>query len=224
MEHYAAQYAYPPEITEKFGDELTVAMFPASVVGWKLAYIPISDLRDRESFTTGLAVEKIPIPVEFEMDQSFVQLSRVSSASDVDAISVTSGDTNSTIFAGADDEYVVIRPVKLHKPFVPEKDSVAMEREDGPNSPDESVCDIADTKAEEKVSAVEMLPGQKKVEKPDELLIKVNRGMYIPRRDLLKESFQNAEEFLERDRLANSKFGKVLKGWDNLLTGRPSVV
>jgi hypothetical protein len=224
LENYAAEYMYPSEITDRLGKEFTVALFPASLVGWKLVYIPISDMKNKGSFTTGLAVEKIPFPLEMEIDQSFIELSRVSSESDVDAISVTSDDSTSTISNGGEDEYVLIRPSQLRQTPVVRRGSVAMERGNGPKSPSDSVCDIVDMKPDKMVGAVEMLPGQKMLEKSDGLLIKLDRGVYVPRTEGLKKSFKYAGDFLARDNLGGSKFAKLLEGWNNLLGGRGHVI
>src|SRR5271167_1439164 len=52
LDHYAAQYTYPPEITDRFGFDITIALFPASLVGWKLIYKPLPDPLQRGSFVT----------------------------------------------------------------------------------------------------------------------------------------------------------------------------
>ena len=182
-------------------------------------YIPIPDPRQRGSFTTTLAVQKLPIPVDADVEQSFIQLSL--STSDInDASSVTSEDSVSTLKGGeTDDEYVMIEPHTLEQVSVRRRGSVAMERGNGPKSPEESVCDIADMKPEAGTGAVEMLPGQKMLEKRDGQLIMVDKGVYVPRREGLNESFKNALEFLKRDNAGGSKFGKVLEGWSLVLGG-----
>lgn len=47
----------------------------------------------------------------------------------------------------------------------------------------------------------------------------IEKGIYTPRREALKESFKNAMEFLRRDKVGGSKFAKVLEGWGHLLGG-----
>jgi hypothetical protein len=222
LENYAAQYLYPSEITQRLGDSITVALFPASLLGWKLVYIPVPDQRDRNSFTTSLAIEKIPIPLEWDVAKSFIQLS-LSQANLSDAASVKSEGTTSTVAETVradetDDEYVVVAPVRA-APAV-RRGSVAMERGNGVKSPMESVCDITDMKPEPGTGAVEMLPGQMMLEKSEGQLTMVIRGLYVPRKDSLKDSFRQAGEFLRRDGMHGTAFGKLLKGWSNLV-GEP---
>jgi hypothetical protein len=222
LEHYAAQYMFPPEVNERLEPEFSVALFPASLVGWKLLYVPVLDSRDKGSFTTSLAIQKMQIP-EIEVDQSYIQLSRNSSTSDLrDTISIASDDTASTISNIRDDseeEYVVINPTTPQRPAV-RRESVPMERGNGPLSPTESVCDIVDMKPHPGTGAVKMLPGQKMLEKSDAQLVFVDRGIWVPRAEGLKESFRNAVEFMRRDGTGSSQFTRTLQGWSNLLGGR----
>ena len=231
LDNYAAQYAYPPEITDRLGEEITVALFPASLVGWKLVYIPVR--RPNGSFLTGLAIHKIPLPVEADVEQSFIQLSVSSSAADIrDTDSVNSDGTisHSDVRYETDDEYVVIDsnpPVRASaaapsSALVPaslslRRDSVPMERGNGPLSPSESVCDIADMKPDPGAGAVEMLPGQKMLEKIEGQLRELDKGVYMARREGLKESIENGMEFLRRDGLRGSKFAQLLQEWSKNL-------
>jgi len=207
--------------------DLTVALFPASFVGWKLAYFPVRDPHDPTSFTNSLAVEKIELPSDLDVEQSFVALSRTSSLSgNIDAISLASDDSTSTISVGArdesEDEYIVVHsPGQHHQRTAPRRQSVAMERGNGPLSPSDSVCDIADMKPEVGIGAVEMLPGRKTLEQKEGLLTSVDRGLFVAGTEGLKESFKNAREYLRRDGTGWSKFAKQLDGWGNLLGGRP---
>jgi hypothetical protein len=224
LEHYAAQYMFPPEVNERLEPEFTVALFPASLVGWKLLYVPVLDSRDKGSFTTSLAIQKIQIP-ETDVEQSYIQLSRNSSTSDLrDTISMASDDTASTISNirdDSDEEYVLITPSPPARPV--RRESVPMERGNGPLSPTESVCDIVDMKPYSDTGAVKMLPGQKMLEKTDGQLVFVDRGIWVPRAEGLKESFKNAAEFMGRDGTGGSQFARTLQGWGNLLGGRGSV-
>ena len=227
LEHYAAQHAYPAEIIERCGSELTLALFPASFVGWKLAYVPVRDPQDTTSFTTSLAVEKISLPAESDVEHSFIELSRTSSRSvSIDGISLASDDSTSTVSVGArdesEDEYIVIRPYsrRQQQRSMAVTEPIPMERGNGPLSPSESVCDIADMKTEYGMGAVEMLPGQKTLEKKEGVLTILARGLFVPGADGLKESFQNAREYLRRDGTGWSKFAKQLDGWSNLLAQR----
>lgn len=239
LDHYAAQYTFPPEITERLGSEITIALFPASLVNWKLVYIPVPDSRQRGSFTTTLTVQKIPVQkVDTDVEQSFIQLSL--STSDInDTMSIASDDSVSTIKAEAEDEFIMIEPHTLQQIPVGRRGSVAMERGNGPRTPSESVCDIKDTKtevkdgavemtpgerrdsvekkAEVRTGAVEMLPGQKLLEKSDGQLILVDKGIYVPRKEGLKETFDSATEFLKRDNAGGTTFAKVLEDWNELL-------
>lgn len=228
LEHYAAQHAYPAEIIERHGSELTLALFPAGFVGWKLAYVPVRDPQDTSSFTTSLAVEKISLPSEIDVEHSFIELSRTSSRSEsIDAISLASDDSTSTVSVGArdesEDEYIVVRPSsqRQQRPSAV-TEAIPMERGNGPLSPSESVCDIADMRTEYGMGAVEMLPGQKTIEKKEGVLTILARGLFVPGADGLKESFQNAREYLRRDGTGWSKFAKQLDGWSNLLAQRNS--
>ena len=227
LEHYAAQYSYPPELIEKHGRSITIALFPASFVGWKLVYIPMADPLERGKFHNALAVQKIPLPVDTDVEHSFIQLSRTSSRSEHDTISLADDDSTSTISGGreSDDEYFVVDPYAQVQPTPrPRAGSVAMERGNGPISPTQSVMDIADMKPERGVGAVEMLPGHKMLEKPDGQLFMVLKGIYVPRVDPLKESFRNAGEFISRDGAGGTKFARVLDGWGKLLGDRKDVV
>jgi hypothetical protein len=147
----------------------------------------------------------------------------------------------STLKAETDDEYVLIEPHTLQQVTVGRRGSVAMERGNGHKSPSESVSDIvaikpevkpaavqmkrereaeaAEMKVEVPPGAVEMLPGPKRLEKSDGQLILIEKGIYIPRREGLNESFKNATEFLKRDNAGGSKFARVLEGWGYLLSG-----
>ena len=211
LEHYAAQYEYPPEITERLGTDITIALFPASLVGWKLVYIPVLDAQNTGSFTTSLAIQKIPMPVDYDVEHSCIELSRSSSVQ-----STNSDDGSvSTARAETDDEYVVVRPyAQLATQPVPT--SPPMERGNG-NPIAVSACDITDMKAEPGTGAVEMLPGHKMIEKTDAQLIMLKKGIYVPRLVGLKESFENTIEFMRRDGRSGSKFAKVLQGWASLL-------
>jgi hypothetical protein len=219
LENYAAQYLYPPEITQRLGLDITVALFPASLLGWKLVYIPVRDTRDRTSFTTSLAIEKIPIPLELDVAKSFIQLSLSSSQENLsDAASVHSVETTSTVAETVradetDDEYVVVAPVRPAR-----RGSVAMERGNGLKSPMESVCDITDMEPESGTGAVEMLPGQMMLEKSEGQLILVTRALYVARKDSLKDSFRQAGEFLRRDGMHGTAFAKLLRGWSTLVS------
>ena len=232
LDNYAAQYLYPPEITDRLGYEISVALFPASLVGWKLVYIPVP--RPNGSFTTALAVQKIPPPVEVDVEQSFIQLSLSSSVADIDETnSVASDDTisHSEVRYETDDEYVFVGakpqppvpvpaspPTPTPAPMVLRRDSVPMERGNGPLSPSESVCDIADMKPDPGTGAVEMLPGRMMLERVEGQLKELDKGVYIARMEGLKESFENAMEFLRRDGLRASKFAKLLEIWNGLLS------
>jgi hypothetical protein len=220
LEHYAAQYSYPPEVTERHGSEVTIALFPASFVGWKLVYVPVPDPRQWGCFTTSLVVQKLPLTAEAEVDQSFVQLSISSSTPDIqDTISLTSDDTASTISNGleeSDDEYVMIRS-PTSTPSVALQEAIPMERGNGPKSPTESICDIVDMKPEPGTGAIEMIPGQKMFERFDGQLITIEKGIYVPRSEALKETFKNAGDFLRRDNAGGSQFAKVLEGWNRLV-------
>lgn len=220
LEHYAAQYAYPPEVTERLGSEVTVALFPASFVEWRLVYVPVPDPRQRGSFTTSLIVQKLPPPAETEVDQSFVQLSVTSAMPDVnDTISLTSDDTASTISNGlaeSDDEYVMIR-IPTPTPSAIRQEAVPMQRGNGPNSPTESVCDIVDMKPEPGTGAVEMIPGQKMFEISEGQLITIEKGIYVPRPEALKETFKNAGDFMRRDNTGGTQFAKIVDGWNRLV-------
>ena len=238
LDNYAAQYLYPPEITDRLGHEITVALFPASLVGWKLAYIPVP--RPNGSFTTALAVQKVPLPVEADVEQSFIQLSLSSSVADInDTDSVASDDTisHSEVRYETDDEYVFVGakphppvpvpvpppippPAPTPAPMVVREDSVPMERGNGPLSPSESVCDISDMKPDPGTGAVEMLPGRMMLERVEGQLKELDKGVYIARMEGLKESFENAMEFLRRDGLRASKFAKLLEVWNGLLSDR----
>ena len=170
-----------------------------------------------------LSIQKLPPPAEMDVEQSFIQLS-LSSFDIKDVMSVASEDSTSTINAGpqiedSDDEYVMIQPQTLCQRPVERRGSVAMERGNGPKSPSESVCLIVDSKSEQPCEAIEMLPGQKSSERPGGELIMLEKGIYIPRRETLKESFKNAVEFLKRDKTSGSTFSKVLEGWSHLLSG-----
>jgi len=215
LDTYAAQYAYPPEITERLGPEITVALFPASLVGWKLVYIPVMNPQDKTSFTTSLAIQKIPLPEVADVEHSFIQLSRSSSVQN----SVASDDESSvsTVRAETDDEYVVVQAqpyagVEVH----PVPMSTPMERGNG-DPVAASGVDIVDMRPEPGTGAVEMLPGHKMLEKMDSQLITLEKGAYVPRIPGLKESFTTAIEFMKRDGAAGSKFSKLLKGWADLL-------
>ena len=236
LDNYAAQYIYPPEITDRLGHQITVALFPASLVGWKLVYVPVP--RPNGSFTTALGIQKIPLPV-VEVEQSFIQLSLSSSTSDIQDIdSVASDDTisHSDLRYETDDEYVVVgaraqprapTPVPVPVPVpaaapalaprVLRRDSVPMERGNGPLSPSDSVCDIADMKPDPGAGAVEMLPGRMMLGRLESQLTELDKGVYVVRKDGLKESFENAMEFLRRDGLRSSKFAKLLESWNGLL-------
>jgi hypothetical protein len=48
---------------------------------------------------------------------------------------------------------------------------------------------------------------------------KVQKGLYLPRTDGLKELFKYAGEFLRRDNTGESKFAKQLEGWNNVVSG-----
>jgi hypothetical protein len=219
LETYAAQYSYPPEITERLGTDVTVALFPATLVGWKLVYIPVMDANDKGSFTTSLAIQKIPIPVDTDVENSFIELSRPPSVQN----SITFDDdtsTTSTIRGESDDEYVHVQSyagVEVH----PVPKSMPMERGNGdpitPSEGDEG--DIVDMRPEPGTGAVEMLPGHKMLEKTDAHLIMIEKGMYVPRLAGLKESFGTAIEFMKRDVAGGSKFCKVLREWVSLLDG-----
>jgi hypothetical protein len=223
LENYAAHYSYPEEVANRLGIDITVALFPASFVGWKLAYFPVPDSHDSSSFTHSLAVEKLEFPADLDVEQSFVALSRTSSTTENDTFSLASDDSASTISLGgreeSEDEYIVIGP---STPRATRREAVPMERGNGPLSPSESVCDIADMKPEADTGAVEMLPGRKMIEKKDGLLSVLDRGLFGAGTDGLKESFTNAREYLRRDGTGWSKFAKQLDTWSSLLGERAS--
>jgi hypothetical protein len=222
LDMYAAQYEYPPEITERLGSNITIALFPASFVGWKLNYNSVPNPLQKGSFIMSLSIERLPPPVEIDVEQSFIQLSL--SSSDInDAMSVASEESTSTINDGgkvedSDDEYVMIQPRTLRQRPV-ERGSVAMQRGNGPKSPTESVCLTVHPIPKQVCEAVEMLPGRNSSERSGGDLIMIEKGIYTPRREALKESFKNAMEFLRRDKVGGSKFAKVLEGWSYLLGG-----
>jgi hypothetical protein len=219
LEHYGAQYAYPPEVTERLGSEVTIALFPARFIGWKLVYVPVPDPRQRGCFMTSLIVQKLPPPAEIEVDQSFVQLSITSSTPDIqETISLNSDDTTSTISNDleSDDEYVMIRS-PTPTPLVARQEAVPMQRGNGLKSPTESVCDIVDMKPEPGTGAVEMIPGHKMFERFEGQLITIEKGIYVPHSEPLKETFRNARDFLRRDNAGGSQFAKVLEGWNRLI-------
>jgi hypothetical protein len=226
LDLYAAQYEYPPEITVRLGSNVTIALFPASLVGWKLNYNSVPNPQQKGSFIMSLTIQKLPPPVEMDVEQSFVQLSL--SSSDVnDAVSVATEGSTSTINSGekieeSDDEYVMIQPHTLHQRLVETRGSVAMERGNGRKSPEESVCLITDSKPEQVCKAIEMLPGQKSLERSRELIM-IEKGIYIPRVEALNESFKNAADFLRRDKAGGSEFANVLEGWSYVLGGRDGI-
>jgi hypothetical protein len=222
LEPYAAQYSYPPEITERLGADVTVALFPATLVGWKLVYVPVMDANDKGSFTTSLGIQKIPFPVDVDVEHSFIELSRPPSVQN----SIASDDdtsTISTVRGESDDEYVHVRAyagVEVHS--VPM--STPMERGNGdplaPSEGDEGgEGDIVDMRPEPGTGAVEMLPGHKMLEKTDAQLIMIEKGIYVPRLAGLKESIETAIEFMKRDVAGGSKFCMVLREWVSLLAG-----
>jgi len=227
LEHYAAQYSYPAEMVEKLETDITVTLFPASFVGWKLVYVPVRDPQDTTSFTTSLAVEKIALPANMDIEHSFIELSRTSSRSGtIDAISLASDDSASTIISvggreESEDEYVIVGSSSgSRQRQVPRTEPVPMERGNGPISPSDSVCDIADMKPGYGLGAVEMLPGQRTLETTEGLLTAVDRGLFVAGTEGLKESFKNAREYLVRDGSGWSKFARQLDAWGNLLGGR----
>jgi len=119
-----------------------------------------------------------------------------------------------------------------------------MERGNGPKSPSDSVhqvvsikdekelakatskemsgsfhssCDIADMKPEPGTGAVEMLPGTKMLEKSEGQLFKIEKALYVPRKEFFRESIENAREFLRRDGNSKTKFARILDGWELVL-------
>lgn len=216
LDHYAAQYAYPPEITERLGTDITVALFPAILVGWKLVYIPVMDINDKGNFTTSLAIQKIPIPVDSDIEHSFIQLSRSSSTQETQSLTSDDDSSVSTVRAETDDGYVVIEPYAQAE-VVPVPMSTPMERGNGDPVAEASVCDIVDMRPEPGTGAVEMLPGRKMLEMTDGQLNMVIKGVYVPRLAALKESFDGAIEYMKNDSMDGSMFANVLAGWVNLL-------
>jgi hypothetical protein len=248
LDHYAVQYTYPPEITERLGSDVTIALYPASLVGWKLVYVPIPDPEQRGSFTTALTVQKLPAPVEpQDVEQSFIQLSM--STSDVDdAVSIASDYSTSTITSGIkvdeDEDYIFVESdTPRYISSAKRRASIAMERGNGQKSPTDSVaqiveikdekdlvktlnktsssfhssCDITDMKPEPGTCAVEMLPGQKMLEKSEGQLSMIEKALYMPRKEFFRESIKNTLDFLRRDGNSSSKFARILGSWELLL-------
>jgi hypothetical protein len=158
LDHYAAQYTYPPEITERLGSDVSIALFPASLVGWKLVYVPIPDPEHRGSFTTSLTVQKVPVPIDpADVEQSFIQLSAASSDAD-DAISIASEGSSSTITSAVkveedeDDDYIFVEADTPRYISKQRRASIAMERGNGPKSPSDSVHRVVSIKDEKELA------------------------------------------------------------------------
>lgn len=248
LDHYAAQYAYPPEITERLGSGVTIALYPASLLGWKLVYVPIPDPEQRGSFTTALKVQKLPLPLEIpDVEQSFVQLEMETSDVD-DAISIASEDSIATITSAVqieeEEDYIFVESdTARYISSTQRRASVAMERGNGhkhqsdsvsqvveikdekeltktlskPCSSFDSSCDIVDMKPEPGTGAVEMLPGQKMLEKSEGQMSMIEKALYVPRKGFFRESVKNAQDFLRRDGNSWTTFAKTLQGWELLL-------
>ena len=317
---------FPQEIIERLGSEVTVALFPASLVSWKLVYVGIRDIKDMSRFTTSLVVQKIPLPLEEQGgENSFIQLSE-SSLGEVhyteqfgkasmengentgeDTIALESDYATSTIDGNddTDEEYILVSPSRV----ITRRQSIPMQRGNGPKSPDESICeivnpppipvtplqitpsnliamepadqpgavdfsinetiletdpltqltsiadkqvtakqepamdkrpigekdigsekldvkieapeiDISDLSPDPTTGAVEMLPGQKMLEKTEGTLIHVAPGIWVPHTEGLKESFVAAWEFIRRDGMGLNDIGRRLEGWGKLVGGR----
>jgi hypothetical protein len=263
---------FPGELTGRLGEEITVALFPASLVSWRLVYIPVRDVYDMGSFTTSLVVQKRPVPfAEEEVECSFIQVSGAEAGAEGkeggqeildreeveevgvdDTISLGSVDSEATVEGNedTDEEYILISP-STPRPFL-RRGSVAMQRGNGFKSPCESLyespsnplppseptslsppvcfpgpstedppaCDIADMQPDRETGPVEMLPGQKMLERSEGTLHCVAPGIWIPHREGLKESFWMAGEFVKRDGMGGRAFGRCLEGWGTLLGGK----
>jgi hypothetical protein len=85
---------------------------------------------------------------------------------------------------------------------------------------DPPACDIVDMKPDKGTGAVEMLPGQKMLEKVEGTLHHVAPGIWVPHTEGLKESFIAAGEFMKRDGMGGSQFCRSLEVWGTLLGGR----
>jgi len=122
--------------------------------------------------------------------------------------------------------------------------SVAMERGNGNKSPSDSISqvveikdektlaktlnktslssfhlcgEIADKKPELGTGAVEMLPGQKLLEKSEGQLFMMEKALYVPRKEFFRGSIKNARDFLRTDGNDKTKLARILEGWELLL-------
>src|SRR5205085_12636337 len=80
--------------------------------------------------------------------------------------------------------------------------------------------DISDLSPDPTTGAVEMLPGQKMLEKTEGTLIHVAPGIWVTHTEGLKESFVAAWEFIRRDGMELNDVGRRLEGWGKLVGGR----
>jgi len=209
-------------------------------MGWKLVYVPIPNPEQLGSFTTALTVQKLPTPAEpLDVEQSFIQLSM--SISDVDdAISVASD-----VKIEEDDDYIFVESdMPRYISAQQRRASVAMERGNGNKSPSDSISqiveikdektlaktlnqtsspsfhscgEIADKKPDLGTGAVEMLPGQKLLEKSEGQLFMMEKALYVPRKEFFRGSIKNARDFLRRDGNDKTKLARILEGWELLL-------
>jgi len=207
LEQYAAQYLYPSKFTELLGSEITVALFPASFVGWKLSRTPMPDPKQNDGYITSLEIEKLPPLQETDVEQSFTQVSLELPKSDTsDAVSISSETTG----LGADlseDEFVIIPTIPPDPPQ---------------NRADEikfsgSVYDIVDLKTDYNVGVVEIGRCRKILENRDAQLVKLEKGLYVPKKEGLRKSFDYARDFVRKDNAGGSKFAKLLYRWSVLV-------
>jgi hypothetical protein len=216
------------------------------LVGWKLVYVPIPDPEHRGSFTTSLTVQKVPVPADVEqsfiqLSAPSSDCDAISIASEGSSSTITSAVK---VEEEEDDDYIFVEADTPRYISKQRRASVAMERGNGPKSPSDSVhqvvsikdekelaktmsketstsfhssCDIADMKPEPGTGAVEMLPGTKMLEKSEGQLSMIEKALYVPRKEFFRESIENAREFLRRDGNSNTKFARILEGWELVL-------
>jgi hypothetical protein len=326
LEHYGAQYMFPLDLIERLGSEVTVSLFPASFVSWKLVYVGVRDVHDRRNFTTSLVIQKIQFPLEEkDVENSFIQVSESSlgevhytqqfgnasmEAAMEDTIALDSDEDASTVDGNddTDEEYILITPSPR---IMTRRQSIPMQRGNGPKSPEESICeifspvsipvtqpeippsnliameaanqtsavdfsikesllepdpqkpslsdkptdskeesakellahttpvteiqsppiksvieisspeiDVSDLSPDPTAGAVEMLPGQKMLERTEGTLTHVAPGIWVCHMEGLKESFVAAGEFIRRDGMGLKDFARGLERWERLVGGR----
>ena len=182
-----------------------------------------------------------------DVEQSFIQLSMsISDADDaISVASEDRTSTITSGVEIEEDDYIFVESDKPRYISAQQRrTSVAMERGNGHKSPSDSVsqaveikdekelaktlnkassssfhssCDIADMKPEPRTGAVEMLPGQKMLEKSEGQLFMMEKALYVPRKEFFRGSIKNAQDFLRRDGNSETKFARILEGWELLL-------